>query len=893
MSVQDEITRIAEGKADLLNAIAEQGVEVTDDTKIEETGAKVREIGNKFYTKTETDGKYAKLNEDNKFTGKNDFTGSLTLPNAPSNPETASVTDTYTSRQTANADTTGLTVVDGSMTTIGEIKGSTVKSENLLPYPYANGSNEVNGVTVTVNKDGTINFNGECTADYWFVLRYHNEGYNLDAGTYTISGNNHGDIVLYFSDRNTGASYFNYTKPVSFTLTEQTPIYVTIKLYKGYTYNNVVIKPMLNKGETALPYERYFSGLKNAEISGIKSIGKNLINVIPIEFNWNKQYIVNNKDGSFSMSAYNTGTLHSLSHYAPSLKAGETYTLSLKTESDAPYIYLYGTKRTWRSGQSLVLTREDLDNNFNFYGQNAYADPPLPAPVKIWDIMIKQGIGESDYEPYTEENYNLPETLNLGKWDSFNPQTGEIVRGTKTIVFDGSEDEGWTLFHTDETYGGTGNRYRFGLSLMSDFAVDYTTAINSVSTPYSSVSAEDTYLMRQGFSINGSIVAVYDEYFATKTAEEFKAHLAELAAEGTPLTISYKLETPTIEKLVNTSVGYTVYDKGTETVIGNENEEYGAIPTITQTYSIHDNPKAAATHEYVQNGLAKKLDKTGGTITGALTVEGGTNTTLPAFAARNNEATYGLALEDDTYKLGKGSVDEEGNFVFDEGEGLPVALRDDSSEFKDGDIVQWQAKNNKFVSGGGLLGIIYNSVYPVGSIYMSDTESNNPQNWKNAPLWTWERIENRYLVAQGTDFDISNGHTGGSNSVTLKTENLPSHSHTINHTHGISVTSMKNSGYQTAGSVGFRNTDAKESLVVGANGITSGNNSYWDTIGYKAVGQSVLVNSAGGGFDINVEHTHNASTSSISTGNSGATGNGKSFDVKPAYYVVYVWKRTA
>ena len=429
--------------------------------------------------------------------------------------------------------------------------------------------------------------------------------------------------------------------------------------------------------------------------------------------------------------------------------------------------------------------------------------------------MFNKGETALPYEPYTEETYNLPEKLNLGEWDSFNPQTGEIVRGTG--------------YETSET----------------------------------------GFTEEEIASYDGAIVSV----------------------DG--VSLAYKLPTTTIEKLVNTPVGYTVYDKGTETVIGNENEEYGAIPTIAQTYSIHDNPKAAATHEYVQNGLAQKLDKTGGTITGHLIVEKGTDTTLPALVVKNNEATYGLALEDDTYKLGKGSVDEDGNFAFDEGEGLPVALRDDSSKFKDGDIVQWQSDGNKFVSGGGLLGIIYNSVYPVGSIYMSDTENNNPQNWVNAPSWTWERIENRYLVAQGTDFDIANGHTGGSNSVTLKTENLPTHSHGMSHTHGITIDSMSESGYTKDGRVGFRNTDAKASMVVGTSGVFSDKSGAIDALGFKSVGQSVLVESAGDGFSINVDHKHNARTNSQSTTNTEDTGNGQAFDIKPAYYVVYVWKRVA
>lgn len=95
------------------------------------------------------------------------------------------------------------------------------------------------------------------------------------------------------------------------------------------------------------------------------------------------------------------------------------------------------------------------------------------------------------------------------------------------------------------------------------------------------------------------------------------------------------------------------------------------------------------------------MDKTGGTITGHLIVENGTDTTLSALVVKNNDATYGLALDnDDTYKLGKGSLDDTGSFNFDENEGHPITLRDDSSHIKDNSLLRWDSTTNRLVDSG-------------------------------------------------------------------------------------------------------------------------------------------------------------------------------------------------
>lgn len=137
----------------------------------------------------------------------------------------------------------------------------------------------------------------------------------------------------------------------------------------------------------------------------------------------------------------------------------------------------------------------------------------------------------------------------------------------------------------------------------------------------------------------------------------------------------------------------------------------------------------------IEEEVAKKYDKTGGTIdgnvtvTGDLTVQGTTITenaeTLDVKAnviTTNSEGVplinlsglgirtdatnvYGIMYDpqSDSVKLGLGSLDEDNNFTFNQGEGLPIAVRDDSAAFTDKHVIIWDAAGDKFVDGGGTL----------------------------------------------------------------------------------------------------------------------------------------------------------------------------------------------
>ena len=157
-----------------------------------------------------------------------------------------------------------------------------------------------------------------------------------------------------------------------------------------------------------------------------------------------------------------------------------------------------------------------------------------------------------------------------------------------------------------------------------------------------------------------------------------------------------------------------------------------------------------------KQALDTKMDKSGGIFTGNVGVQGnlsvsGTIITkdtetlkvqdnvivtnankielldLSGLAINKNDTqTYGIMYDavDDSVKLGLGSIDSDGKFTFNEGEGSPVATRSDSGSLTDNHLIKWDATNNKLVDSGYsaedkldkiINTDIYNRVYGINS----------------------------------------------------------------------------------------------------------------------------------------------------------------------------------
>ena len=150
---------------------------------------------------------------------------------------------------------------------------------------------------------------------------------------------------------------------------------------------------------------------------------------------------------------------------------------------------------------------------------------------------------------------------------------------------------------------------------------------------------------------------------------------------------------------------------------------------------------------------------------------------------------------------------------------------------------------------------LLNIVYPVGSIYMS-VNATNPETFIGG---TWARITDCFLLASGNTY--TPGTTGGEANVTLSTNTMPAHTHSV-------------LGYAPNGT---KNTNIRLVLQNDGNLVlyNSGGTAKWNA------GTSGNSGSSYYGFTLGT--TGSAAAQS--------TGGGAAHNNMPPYLAVYVWQR--
>ena len=182
------------------------------------------------------------------------------------------------------------------------------------------------------------------------------------------------------------------------------------------------------------------------------------------------------------------------------------------------------------------------------------------------------------------------------------------------------------------------------------------------------------------------------------------------------------------------------------------------------------------------------------------------------------------------------------------------------------------ALENESTGGAGLL----NKVYPVGSIYITTSQS-TPAQVQSVLGGSWEVYgSGRSLVGINTadaNFNAVN-KTGGSTTTTLSVANIPAHTHSIpalsgttggagSHNHGESVVHFR--WLENANKNKFASTTGGNI----ANDQELGTKTYTDWVG---------------------DHAHSLSTYAST---SGSTGSATAFSNLSPYITVYMYKRTA
>jgi hypothetical protein len=207
--------------------------------------------------------------------------------------------------------------------------------------------------------------------------------------------------------------------------------------------------------------------------------------------------------------------------------------------------------------------------------------------------------------------------------------------------------------------------------------------------------------------------------------------------------------------------------------------------------------------------------------------------------------------------------------------------------------------------------------HPVGSLYWSSDPTNPSELFGG----TWVRIKDRFIWAKG-DSDTVNA-TGGSKTVSLAENNLPSHKHFYtpsgsveshhhglnNHTHSFSGTTSDMSDNNSGGfAIGLAGEQSLPRWYVAAAFGNCSSRKFSGTVTFGTKDNYEMSGDYSNTVIINVNHTHtysgttggsNTNTTDAQPSFTGTraqtegTGSGAEVTIMNPYVVKYCWERTA
>ena len=329
-----------------------------------------------------------------------------------------------------------------------------LSSKNLIPYPYVNTTKTLNGITFTVNSDGSVTVNGTATAQSFFKLQ---QSFSLKKGQYFFSGcpagGSGGTYSLYLS-----TSDYKFYKPdigngISINAEDDKIVSIVINIAKNTTVENLVFKPQLELGTTATAYTPYISDFPTVNVT---RCGKNLFDVGTVDdYYVNPNATVNLviSDNSLIGTVVSSATSYI---YNTKLKfTSGVYTFS-STNSESVYRYLIKAYDALGN----ILTTANLISGWTFNPYyNGYftgvnnVKAAIPETVAYWqvgfvfagvaagtretysNIQIELGSTATPYEPYQGQNYTPTTTGDVKGITNLYPTT-TLLTDNAGVVFE-------------------------------------------------------------------------------------------------------------------------------------------------------------------------------------------------------------------------------------------------------------------------------------------------------------------------------------------------------------------------------------------------------------------------------------------------------------------------
>lgn len=424
----------------------------------------------------------------------------------------------------------------------------TSQGRNLIPYHLTNRT--TNGITYTVQSDGSVLANGTASAENNAYYNFAYKTLKLGDTSYTLSCEGlPKSVYVYVYDETISKAVANVSDtPVTKTFVgDSTHTYsLSINVGKGTSVSDLAIKPILEMGTITHVYEPISESnvnLKDAIDKVPTSQGRNLIsypyyNGTSYESN-GVTYTVNEVDGTITVNG--TATKESdfrlISPYDTSdrktLELGQTYTLSDGVNQpnsigyQAPvyfqFVRIDTTKNDFNYGINTNygnMTWTASDANLLQYGIRVVVREGVTADNVVLKPMLEIGNIAHMYEPTTESNVSLKKSI----------ETKTTINDVSTT----STTETWSAKKINEkTAQNFNNRIILSVSRGANAYTD-TAHLNSSDGAYlywSSSAGQEKYSV-------GVILYVYNGWMIIPIKETDGGTSIKFSVEGNILTMS-------------------------------------------------------------------------------------------------------------------------------------------------------------------------------------------------------------------------------------------------------------------------------------------------------------------------------------------------------------------
>lgn len=322
-------------------------------------------------------------------------------------------------------------------------KTSTLQGQNLIPYPYDGTEGNTNGITWTVNDDGSVTANGTASKEAPYSLIY---PYNLSTmkslqlgNTYIISDGltdeqhtNVGYMQLVRYDKNNptnwkyGVSSMKGTE--IYTANDENTLQYGIRLIirNGATANNITFKPMLEVGTMSHEYQP--TTISNTSLNERLSDQQGQ-NLIPYPYYRPDSYTNNgitwtvNEDGSVTANGTATATAHYTVFIGKlGLEIGKNYVLTITTVKGQASLYLANKNkqnintdiaacRTVNNSTLSVIFKYSQTDDFDRDELALYIVAGTTLTNCIIKFQLERGTIRHEYQPTTLSNPTLKKEI--------------------------------------------------------------------------------------------------------------------------------------------------------------------------------------------------------------------------------------------------------------------------------------------------------------------------------------------------------------------------------------------------------------------------------------------------------------------------------------------------